>query len=298
MKKIIVGITLVLVLIITLGFVQSSDRQQNENNKVTTSSSGAIGLRDAHGLAVDRQDSTKVYIATHTGLLQMTNEGDFQRVGNAQDDYMGFSAHPKDPNIFFSSGHPSKGGNIGFQKSTDGGKTWQKISNGIGGPVDFHTMTVSVADPNIIYGVYRGQLQRSSDEGKTWEVVNTSISNIITLSTDVTKGDTVYAGTTDGLYVSQNRGSEWNKINGISGAVTAVAIHPKDSQNITVYADNQGLLRTTDGGTTWTALKGYSGNKVMHIASDMQNPSTSYLINQALEIHKTTDAGETWSKVR
>lgn len=226
------------------------------------------------------------------------NDKELQRVGASQDDYMGFSAHPTDANTFYSSGHPSGGGSIGFQKSVDGGKTWQKISNGIGGPVDFHTMTVSQTDSNLVYGAYRGQLQRSSDEGNTWEIVNANIGNVITLTTDNTSKDTVYAGTTNGLYVSKNRGNEWNKINGIVSAVTAVAVTPGNTQNMFVYADGQGLIRSTDGGTVWTNLKSYSGNMVMQLAPDRQDPSTVYLINQSLDIQKTTNGGDSWTKVR
>ena len=294
MKKIAIGIVAVIILVFVILAASSSD-QETPTNK----SSNSITLQDAHGLAVDRKDSSKVYIATHTGLLSMTKDADLQRVSDAQDDYMGFSAHPTDATIFYSSGHPSGGGNIGFQKSTDGGKTWQKVANGVGGPVDFHTMTASQADPNTIYGVYRGQLQRSSDEGKNWELVNASdIGNIITLTTDAANKDTVYAGTTSGLYVSQDKGSTWTKVGNLDGAVTAVSLSPKDSKTVVVYADGQGLMRSSDGGTTWTSLKSYTGNMVMQLAVDTQNPATLYLINQSLEIHKTTDGGDTWKKVR
>lgn len=294
MKKFLIGIGILVALIAVIALAGSSDEQQNENNVANSSN---VTLQDAHGLAVDRNDSSKVYVATHTGLLVLSNDKELQRVGTSQDDYMGFSAHPTDANTFYSSGHPSGGGSIGFQKSVDGGKTWQKVSNGIGGPVDFHTMAANQTDPNIVYGVYRGQLQRSSDEGKTWEIVNTSIGNIITLTTDNTSKDTVYAGTTNGLYISKNRGSEWNKINGITGTVTAIAVSPQNNQNMFVYADGQGLMRSTDGSTVWANLKGYSGNMVMQLATDRQNPSTLYLINQTLDIQKTTNGGDSWTKV-
>lgn len=294
MKKLIVGIMTVIV----LGFVIIS-ATSTDQEKRTNSNSNNVTLQDAHGLAIDRKDSSKVYIATHTGLLAMSNDADLQRVSEAQDDYMGFSAHPTDANIFYSSGHPSGGGNIGFQKSTDGGKTWQKVSNGVGGPVDFHTMTAGQADPNTIYGVYRGQLQRSTDEGKNWELVNAAnIGNIITLTTDAASKDTVYAGTTNGLYISQDRGSNWLKAGSLDGAVTAVSVSTKDSKTIVAYADGQGLMRSSDGGTAWSSLKGYTGSMVMQIAADPQGTDIKYLINQSLEIHKTTDGGETWKKVR
>lgn len=292
MKKGFLAAGIAVVALFGIGLAWPSNKSNNDKPAVVSS------LADAHGLAVDRQDSSRVYIATHTGLLVMINDGEFQRVGIALDDYMGFSAHPNDPKTFYASGHPSRGGNLGFQKSTDGGKSWQKLANGVNGPVDFHAMAVSQADPNLIYGVYRGQLQRSNDEGKNWELVNASVGNIIALTTNTKTKDLVYAGSADGLYVSQNQGNTWSKLSAINDAVITIAVNPTSSQEIVAYVHNQGLLRTTDAGQNWSIISGYTGGMVMHLAYDIQKPTTIYLINQSLEVHKTTDGGQTWTKVR
>lgn len=293
MKKIIIGIATVVLLIgAALLFTVPSENNSKPNEAETVSS-----LQDAHGLAVGRKNASKVYIATHTGLLALNNDAELQRVSDAQDDYMGFSAHPTDPKIFYSSGHPRTGGNIGFQKSTDGGKTWQKISNGVGGPVDYHAMAVSQADPSIVYGVYRGQLQRSNDEGKEWQVIPNSLGNIIVLATSPNSKDTVYAGTTEGFSVSQNQGVSWSKLN-LSNTVVAAAVNPKNEQQIIAYSQDQGLVLSNDGGSTWNKQVSYSGSAVMQIAYDVQNPATIYLINQNLEVYKTNDGAGTWKKVR
>ncbi len=267
----------------------SEESSMNESGTVSS-------LQDAHGLSVDRKDPTKVYIATHKGLLVMSNDSELLNVGTARDDYMGFSAHTSDPNTFYSSGHPSTGGNIGFQKSTDGGKSWQKVSDGVNGPVDFHTMTVSQANPSIIYGSYRGQLQKSDDEGKNWKLLPNTISNVIILATSPSNQDTVYAGTTNGLFVSSNQGSTWSALN-LKGAVMALAVNPKSDKEIIAYTDGQGLVVSKDGSITWNKLS-YEDSMVMQVAYDPQNPSTIYLINRSLVVHKTTDGGGTWKKVR
>ena len=88
------------------------------------------------------------------------------RISDNQNDYMGFTPHPSDSNVFYASGHPASGGNTGFAVSEDGGRTWRQLSKGVRGPVDFHRMDVSRADPGVIYGVYRG-LQVSRDGGHT-----------------------------------------------------------------------------------------------------------------------------------
>lgn len=293
MKKIVIGISVVAVLLVAILLLSAPSEKTSNPDKAEIVNS----LQDAHGLAVDHSNPSKVYIATHTGLLVLNNDNELQRVGSAKDDYMGFSAHPSDPNTFYASGHPSRGGNIGFQKSNDGGKTWQKIANGIGGPVDFHAMAVSQADPRIVYGVYRGQLQRSNNEGKDWQLVQSSLANPIVLATSPTSKDTVYAGTTDGLLVSQNQGASWTKLS-LNKAVVSVAVNPKNEQQIATYSQEQGLVISNDDGKTWGKQGNYAGSMVMHLAYDVQNPSVIYLINQSLEVHKTTDGGKVWKKVR
>lgn len=292
MKRVMVVIVAVIFMGVVLIVATSS------NNETRTSSSiDNITLQDAHGLSVDRNDSSKVYIATHAGLLAMSKDKDLRRVSDAKDDYMGFAAHPTDPNIFYSSGHPSTGGNIGFQKSTDGGKTWQKVSNGVGGPVDFHAMTASQADPSILYGVYRGQLQRSNNEGKDWQLVRSSLTTPLVLATNTTSKDMVYAGSAGGLYVSQDQGAAWSKLD-LNGAVVALAVNPKDDRQIVAFSQEQGLVVSKDGGKAWVNLGGYTGSMVMHITFDVQNPRVIYLLNRSLEIYKTTDSGSLWKKVR
>lgn len=292
MKKILIATALVLVLLLALVLLPDTPGKPDVTQQPAT-----IQLRDAHGLAVDRKDSSRVYIATHTGLLVLTSFGQLQRVGSAQDDYMGFSAHPSDSNTFFTSGHLSSGGNIGFQKSTDGGQSWQKISDGINGPVDFHTMTVSLAEPNTIFGTYQGQLQRSRDAGNTWEILSAAPTKIYTLATSSIDPGTVYAGTAEGLYVSRNHGQSWTKIEAIKAAVTSLTAPSNAKEDILAFVQGQGLLRSTDAGASWTALSGYSGTTVIQLAYDPNNPDTIYLINQNLEIHRSSNGGQNWDKV-
>ena len=82
-----------------------------------------------HGIAVDVEEPAWLYIATHKGLYLLA-ENKLTLLGNSRDDYMGFSIHPKDSQVFYSSGHPQTGGNLGVMKSEDGGNTWKKISTG------------------------------------------------------------------------------------------------------------------------------------------------------------------------
>lgn len=258
-------------------------------------------ISHGHGLAVDVADQNKVYVATHYGLLVLVNEKDLYRIGKSRDDYMGFSPHPADANIFFTSGHPSTGGNMGLQKSEDGGVTWGKVSDGANGPVDFHAMAINPINPNLVYGWYRGELQRSADQGKSWEVVNQKIQPF-SLAADTQDENIVYAATMQGAMISRDKGVNFaplsKELDG--GEVSVIAVHPKDSKILLAFSEKLGGLgKSIDGGATWKKIvEGWSGGSVLHIAFNGGNPNIVYALTSENVLYKSADAGDTWSKIR
>ena len=260
-------------------------------------------ISHGHGLAVDVNDPNKVYIATHYGLLLLQNGKDLYRVGKSKDDYMGFSPHPTEANVFFSSGHPSTGGNIGFQKSEDGGVTWKKISSGVNGPVDFHAMAVSPVNPNLVYGWYQGNLQRSTDQGKTWEIVNRDLLPVY-LAGDTQDENIVYAATPrgQGVMVSRDKGVGWNSLSPEleGGAVSVIAVHPKDANILLVFSEKLGGLgKSRDQGKTWQGVnESFNGETVLHIAFDRNNPDIVYALTHENKLYKSVNAGDAWNLIR
>lgn len=254
-------------------------------------------ITHSHGLAINLSDSNKLHIATHRGLLVLINEKELYQIGKDQDDYMGFSIHPKEPKVFFSSGHPKTGGNIGVQRSDDAGITWKKISNGVNGPVDFHAMTVSGANPNLLYGWYGG-LQRSQDGGKTWEALSTDLQKVIFLLAHPTEENTVYAATAKGLLGSSNKGISWASLSkDLEGdAVIAFGIDPNTPTHMLSFSEKMGLAKSTDEGKTWKKIVQDFGT-IMYFAFDPKNPGMVYALNEANKIYKSQDSGNTWTKI-
>jgi len=255
----------------------------------------------AHGLAVDVADPNRLYIATHHGIFVLRNEKDLYRVGKSRDDYMGFSLHPSDPNVMFSSGHPRKGGNFGFLRSKDRGFTWEKLSEGINGPVDFHEMAVSPVNSNLIYGWYEGTLQRSKDGGLRWEALNVGLPLPHFFVADPREEGALYALSIYGLYVSKDKGATWTKhgeaLSGIEA--TAFAIHPKEPRTMVAYFKKFGLMRSGDAGITWEKLdERFGGDPLFFIAFDPQRPEMIYALTATNAIYRSADGGESWQKIR
>lgn len=291
--KYIIGFGVIVAIMIF--FVASRD-SSNTGNSIKKDLTPIDSISHGHGLAIDAVDQNKVYIATHHGLLVLMNEKDLFQVGQEKDDYMGFSAHPTDPNVFFSSGHPSTGGNIGFQKSEDGGFTWEKISDGLNDPVDFHAMAVSPVNPDLVFGWYRGDLQRTTDGGKTWSKFSVAFP-IVNLAADTKDENIVYAATPMGLQKSIDKGQTWKLV--FDGFVSTIGVDPKDSQHLLSFSEKLRLAKSNDGGTTWEKLnESFNSETPLFFSFYRQNPDIVYLLTEKNSLYKSVDGGNLWNKIR
>jgi photosystem II stability/assembly factor-like uncharacterized protein len=251
-------------------------------------------LSDVHGLEVAIDNPDKLYLPNHQGLYFQEEDGRIQKVGSINDDFMGFTVSPSEPSVFYASGHPRTGGNFGIIKTSDGGTSWEDISEGLDGPVDFHTMAIDNTDDQLLYGYYHGALQRSTDAGTSWQYLENAPDQIIQLSAGENEGQ-LYASTVSGLFVSQDKGSSWDAVKAINETVTAIEINPTSGQMF-AYGVNSGLLISTDSGVSWEKTSfGSEGEQVLYIASSKSDPEQVYLITKSLGIYKSTDSGETWN---
>lgn len=300
-KYLIAGALAIVLLGGAIFLSQSSKRAPQKNTEQSDSLTSADTFGHAHGIAVDAADAKKVYIATHEGLYLLENDTRLSRVGTTADDLMGFSAHPTEAGTFFSSGHPAHGGNIGLQKTTDGGITWTKVSDGLDGPADFHAMTVSAANPDVIYGFFSGKLQRSNDGGATWEYAKGAV-NPISLASHPANPETVYAATEHGMLISEDGGDTWKSISSQldGGMVTVFALDPGNPQYMLAFSEALGGLgKSTDGGATWERIsEGFGGELVLYLAFSKTEPDIVYALTRENHLYKSTNMGGTWSPIR
>jgi len=217
-----------------------------------------------HGLAVDRADSGRLLVATHHGLHALRlDSATVEPVSERRDDFMGFTPHPTDASILFASGHPATGGNLGIIKSSDRGRSWTKISDGVGGPVDFHQFDVSRSAPNVLYGGYNG-LQRSDDGGRTWRTVGPLPPDTFDLAVSPTDPEVVYAATRTGLLRGDSGGTRWAAE--FAAGQIATMIHASNDA-LYAFVVGVGLARRTTTDPEWKILTPQvHGGYVLHLA--------------------------------
>ncbi len=243
-----------------------------------------------HGLAVDPTDPSRLYLATHHGFYLVSADGMATRVSPVQD-FMGFTPHPTDPSILYASGHPSNGGNLGFLLSADGGASWTQVSPGLDGPVDFHQMDVSPADPQVIYGNYGG-IQVSRNGGKSWLMAGPAPEGMIALAASAVSADRLYAATERGLVVSDDAGLIW-QMAAFSGEVVATVTTGAEGA-LFAYVVGRGLMmaKESDPGD-WSRVGG--DNRIpLHLAIDGRHPQRMFAIAHKAGLLQSEDGGRSW----
>jgi len=192
---------------------------------------------------------------------------------------------PNKPNLFYFG---ATGG--GVWKTTDGGRTWESMSDGyFGGSIG--AITVSKSDPNVIYvgggeKTVRGNVSsgygiwKSVDAGKTWTSAGLKNSrHVPRIAVDPNDHNIVYAGVMGNLY--------------------------KPTQE-------RGVYKSTDGGKTWRKTLFANANAgAVDLLIDPTNPRilyastwrinrTPYSLNSGGDgsaLWKSTDSGESWKEI-
>jgi hypothetical protein len=250
-----------------------------------------------HGLAFDPGSPDRLLIATHHGLhaldlASMTTTP----VGDSRNDFMGFTAHPTLPGPLYASGHPQGGGNMGVIVSEDGGQSWTALSDGVGGPVDFHVMEVSRADPDVLYGAYAGMFQTSRDGGRTWAIVSPAPARLIDIATSARDPDTLLAATETGLLRSTDRGATWVQAHSAAAPVSFVDISA--TGDILAFILGVGLVQADEAKLDWAVLSDAFGDGyLLHLARDPNDPMRRYAVTGQAEMLASQDGGVTWEVV-
>jgi photosystem II stability/assembly factor-like uncharacterized protein len=258
----------------------------------------ATTFHHIHGLGVDK--SGGLYVATHAGLIRGTADKSWNYVSADRNDHMGFTLDPMSGTMF-RSGHPVTGGSLGVESSPDG-DAWQKLSDVLEPPVDFHAMTVSQADGKTVFGwdAQSSKTLRSLDGGRTWQELSMkgTGSSVFSFAAPPTVG-VVLAGTPSGLFRSTDQGASWNRLSSIDdGYVVSVAADPNDANHV-LASTERGVKITRDGGATWTPSLGGIPPRVAvtSLAISPVDGEVAYAAD-ALTIFKTVDGGKHWTVVR
>ncbi|MFD2165607.1 WD40/YVTN/BNR-like repeat-containing protein [Thalassotalea euphylliae] len=203
---------------------------------------------------------------------------------------------PSDPNVLYASmwefrrtawSFNSGGESSALYKSTDAGKTWNKIHNGFPeGKLGRIAVAVAPSDPNRLYSVLETEkdedkgLYRSDDGGKSWQHLNGDFGLVVRpfyfsrIVVDPQNPDILVKG---GLFgsISRDGGATFKDLGRMHADIHDAVFDPKDSERMYVATDG-GVYRTWDGGSTMEIVENIPVSQFYHISVDNAEPYNIY----------------------
>jgi photosystem II stability/assembly factor-like uncharacterized protein len=250
-----------------------------------------LGLRDGQqigSILVDPHDPNRVFVAvlghpygpnSERGVFRSLDGGlSWKKILYKDENIgaIGLAFDPSNPQVLYAdmwasrrppwtTGGSYDGPGSGLYKSADGGETWRRLTKGLptwAERLGRIGLAIAPGDPNLIYALVDapklGGLYRSKDAGERWERINPDV-----------------------------------RVWGRGDDFACVRVDPKHSN--TIYIANISTYRSTDGGISFTAIKGAPGGDDYHTI--WINPEDPQIIALAVDQGATitVNGGQTWS---
>ncbi len=274
-----------------------------------------LGLPDSERIAriaIDPKDGKTVYVCAAGHLFNSNPERGVYRTQDAgktwkqvlavNDDTgcADLAMDPGDPQVlyaamwqfrrwpyFFKSGGPGSG----LHKSTDGGSTWTKLTNGLpAGELGRIAVAVAPSNPKVVYATVESKktaLFRSDDQGATWKALSNSTGvtarpfYFSRLVVDPKNADRVYKPATS-LSVSDDGGKTFGGVGGggfFGGAyhsdVHALWLNPQNPEELLIGTDG-GVYHSRDRANHWRFVGSLPVSQFYHVSYDMDWPYNVY----------------------
>ena len=171
-------------------------------------------------------------------------------------------------------------------KTIDGGAHWTSIKQGIIEDSDVFSIIIDPAQPNVVYasacsGIYKsvnaGGLFKGGVSVNKGQGIPAAARRTRKLLQDSSNLQTVYAGTTEGLYRTLDGGEVWDRMTGPDVIINDVYVDPNNANHVLLATDRGGVLRSEDAATTFLASNtGFSARQVAAYAANPRHPATVY----------------------
>ncbi len=202
---------------------------------------------------------------------------------------------PKDPDtIYAGTSHLP-------WKTIDGGKTWESIHTGMIDDSDVFSLYVNPGNPAEVLASACSGIYLSGTHADQWRklmgIPNSSRRTHV-VREDPTNPNIIFAGTTTGLFKSNNKGTTWRTVTNTQ--VNSLVFDPSHPSTMYLALANDGIGKSYDSGEAIALTNhgftdrsidavGRSGNRLVAVESSVGDGSGVFV---------SADAGESWSQMR
>ncbi len=264
--------------------------------------------RSVRNIAQSAKDPNVLVAAARNGVYHTRDRGKtWERITPENDpELKGFHSvaiDPRDADIIYVGTHHLP------WKTTDAGKNWNLAGSKEKGMIDdsdIFAIHIDESNPDVVLMSACSGIYRSRDASATW----TKIQGIPYTSrrTHViyqhpTKPEVIFAGTTEGLWLSTDNGKpeSWRRMTSLRLVINSIAIHPERPDRVFLGTEDNGVLISLDGGEGYDASNaGFINRQVRVVLADKSEPGRIYAgvifdrVSGGLFISE--DGGVTWNR--
>ena len=185
----------------------------------------------------------------------------------------------------------------GLFRSTNGGRAWREAD------WPFPDMAISAlaqagedAGDGVSYaGTEEGNVYRSADGGRRWDRVAAPSAGSPVNALHVlpgSQGQALLAGTTEGIFLSEDGGAAWQPVCPEIGAVLSLS---GAQQMVVAGSYDSGVWQSLDGGRTWQSLS--QGLAARGLARLLANEHSFFALGPNEGLWRSLDRGRSWDKL-
>lgn len=247
-----------------------------------------------YSLAIDPMDPKIIYAVSVIGkrgkIIKSTDAGETWKDTYSEPSdgtlVLSVAVNPQKPENIFAG---TDQGQIIF--SEDAGETWRS-SYWTEGNEAVYKIAFDNVNPDIVYfALFEKGVLRTTNEGKSFEALNrktnenaflfaNGLNGTISIEADPSREGWVYAGTTEGLLRSKDKGDNWEVIKTLNKpnefGIRSIAINPQNSEEIICIVE-QVLYKSIDGGVNWLPVQFDANRTLETIEYNPHNPEQVFV---------------------
>lgn len=246
-----------------------------------------------YSLVLDPVAPSTLYAATGDGIFKTTDgAAQWLTYDSARFRAICLAIDPSNTSTIYA------GSVTGVYKSGDGGQRWTLLNGGLA-PTWVSTIAVDPVTPATVYVGTNGEypyvgLYKTTNGGASWAAANNGLTgyDLYAIVVDARPPSTIYACTNAGVVRSTDGGQSWRLL--ALRSVFALAID--QSLSATFFAASGTVLRSNDGGVTWTApTDGFFPIEVFAVAAGIRTAHV-YAATNLKGILTSEDGGRSWTR--
>lgn len=263
------------------GFFKSKDGGK------TWKESKELRNESIHAMTQSESDPENLFVGTTSGVWVSRNSGDdWEKIssGTMPINVNSLAIDPRSRDTIFA------GTWWRAYKSTDAGKSWKLIKDGMIDDSDVFAIDINERNRDHIFASACSGIYESLDGGEKWKKIqgipSTSRRTRAILQHPSQPG-TVYAGTTEGFWMSVNGGKTWSMTTQKNLEINKIAVHRQVPNRVFIATNNNGVMVSNDGGKSFSQTnQNFTSRFAYSVTADVSQPGRLYATT-----HNTASSG-------